>query len=184
MILAEWTNTDTPRRVVLRSGGQVVITASDGTQAAPEGDTSESRTVATPMPPDKTLIRLLTVLAGVGEHEDPDFILTLESASQRALVLTARLLVTLRDPKAHATLDLAASTGDGGLSFEFLGPSGRELLFVVPQDGARLYFVARSPRPPKKAAGIVTDPRTSLGGLARWLRSDDEPLPEAGIQLG
>ncbi len=71
-------------------------------------------------------------------------------------------------------------TEDGGGALD-LTHDAREVYFVVPQTGARLYFAARSPN--SKRAGVV-DSYVGLTHLVFWLVGIAKDLDVGGLTLG
>jgi hypothetical protein len=115
------------------------------------------------------------------EYGDSDE--TLVRASRLAVLLIVSTLVAFRG--RDAKLDSVSATGDGGIAFEFHGrSSGREIVLVVPADGLRLYFVARSPNEETRAGlvdGLMVE--NALPALAGWLASA-RAFPEDKVRLG
>jgi hypothetical protein len=78
--------------------------------------------------------------------------------------------------------ELALHTDDGGLTLEFSnGDSGREIMFAIPQDASRLFFLTREQNHVGEAGLVVED--DAVGALAAWLLGMGS-FPSRGVELG
>jgi hypothetical protein len=80
------------------------------------------------------------------------------------------------------TAELALQTDDDGLTLEFSDADhGRDLLFAIPQDGTRIYFIIREHDHVREAGLVVHE--VGISGLAAWLFGNGD-FPSEGVQLG
>ncbi len=103
-------------------------------------------------------------------------------AASRAVASVTRIL----ELAVANSRDLGGSvfcTEDNGLALEVTGDCpGREIDFVVPDDGSVRYFVARGPDRFRRAGVLVDD--SAIISLARWLDDPRGRFPSRGVEVG